>query len=134
MTDFSSLPVGAIGWSDLTVPNAEEVRDFYRAVVGWEAVGVEMDDYSDFLMNDPSTGDTQAGVCHARGRNADLPPQWLVYIRVEDLDRSMERCAAVGGRVTAGPKPLGGDARYCVVEDPAGAVAALFEGDPSGPS
>ena len=28
---------GRIIWTDLTVSNTEEVRDFYKAVVGWEA-------------------------------------------------------------------------------------------------
>ena len=34
---------GHVGWVDLTVDNATEVRDFYRAVVGWEYRDVEMD-------------------------------------------------------------------------------------------
>ena len=30
-------PVGTIGWTDLTVPDADGLRDFYSAVVGWGA-------------------------------------------------------------------------------------------------
>jgi predicted enzyme related to lactoylglutathione lyase len=29
--------VGKIGWLDLTVDDADAVRDFYREVVGWKA-------------------------------------------------------------------------------------------------
>jgi predicted enzyme related to lactoylglutathione lyase len=29
---------GTIAWTDLTVPDAEKVRDFYAAVVGWRIV------------------------------------------------------------------------------------------------
>ena len=68
-----------------------------------------------------------AGVCHARGSNAGLSPQWLVYITVADLDASLARCRELGGEVLAGPKGKPGSQRYAVIRDPAGAVAALYE-------
>ncbi|WP_422927809.1 VOC family protein [Singulisphaera sp. PoT] len=120
---------GTIGWIDLTVPNAEEVRDFYKAVVGWTASEIDMGGYSDFCMH-PATGDEGeapvSGICHARGTNASLPPAWLVYITVEDLDASARLCQELGGKILLGPRDSGGAGRYCVIEDPAGAVAALF--------
>ena len=72
-------------------------------------------------------GKTVVGVCHARGTNVGLPRQWLIYITVEDLDRSMARCNELGGRVLVGPKGDPAQSRYCVVQDPAGAVVALFQ-------
>jgi predicted enzyme related to lactoylglutathione lyase len=78
MSNEQSLKVGTICWRDLTVSNAEQVRDFYKGVVGWEAQPVEMGGYRDFNMTIPGTGGVVAGVCHARGQNADLPPQWLL--------------------------------------------------------
>ena len=125
-TEKPKPEIGTIGWVDLTVNDAAKVRDFYQEVVGWTAGECDMGDYKDFFMNAPSSGATVAGVCHARGTNADLPPQWLVYITVADVDASARRCADLGGVVIAGPRDLGGHGRYCVIRDPAGAVAALF--------
>jgi uncharacterized protein len=119
--------VGSITWTDLTVENAERIRDFYSAVVGWTASGVDMGGFDDFNMNDPETGTPVAGVCHARGGNADLPPVWLIYVNVEDIERSVTRCIELGGQVISGPKGMGGQGRYCVIRDPAGAALALFE-------
>ena len=69
-----------------------------------------------------------AGVCHARGQNAALPPYWLAYIAVADLDASLETCTSLGGAVIAGPSAPAGEAnRYCVIRDPAGAYLALIE-------
>jgi uncharacterized protein len=119
--------VGSIMWTDLTVENAEQVRDFYNAVVGWTSSGVDMGGYNDFNMNDPETGKPIAGVCHARGGNAGLPPVWLIYVNVEDLERSVARCIELGGQVISGPRGAGGQGRYCVIRDPAGAALALFE-------
>ncbi len=119
--------VGTIAWIDLTVRNAEEIRSFYQRVTGWKTTELDMGGYSDFCMTASSNQKTVAGICHARGHNADLPAQWLVYITVRNLDESISLCMELGGKVVAGPKELGSGGRFCVIQDPAGAVAALFE-------
>jgi len=118
--------IGSMVWIDLTVDNAEPVRDFYSAVVGWSSEEVDMGGYSDYSMNTTESGTTITGVCHARGVNEDMPPAWMPYFTVADLDASIERCAELGGEVVVGPRTLG-EGRFCVVKDPAGAVAALYE-------
>ena len=128
----SKPQTGSIAWLDLTVEDAPRVRDFYRRVVGWAASEVTMGDYSDFVMHRPTDGAEIAGVCHARGANADLPPAWLVYITVADLDTSLERCRELGGEVVAGPRDLGAHGKFAVIRDPAGAATALIEPAPEG--
>ncbi len=126
MASADPPPVGAITWTDLTVPDADRLRDFYAAVAGWTPAPLDMGGYADYVMSQPGDGTPVAGVCHARGANADLPAQWLVYITVADLDRSMARCRELGGEVISGPRAMGAG-RFCVVRDPAGAVAALAQ-------
>src|SRR5438270_13805478 len=117
--------IGDVFWQDLTVPNAEVVRDFYRDVVGWEARGEDMGGYEDYHMLAPGTTESVAGVCHARGANANVPPQWLIYILVEDVDASARQCVDRGGDVVDGPREMGAG-RFCVIRDPAGAMCALY--------
>ena len=93
MTEHELPPVGAITWADLTVVDAPAVRDFYAAVCGWTPTEVAMGDYADYAMA-PEGGDPVAGVCHARGDNAGLPAQWILYVTVENLDRSLAECTA----------------------------------------
>jgi predicted enzyme related to lactoylglutathione lyase len=117
--------VGSITWQDLTVEHAEQVRDFYQAVAGWNPEPLNMGGYADFVMSD-ADGVNVAGICHARGQNADLPPTWLIYITVDDLDHSLAECQRLGGSLVAAPRSYGGG-RYCVIKDPAGAVCALYQ-------
>jgi len=117
---------GAIAWIDLTVKDAPAIRDFYANVTGWTAAGVPMGDYEDFCMN-AEGGQTVSGICHARGENRHMPPVWMIYILVEDLDSAIERCLAGGGKVRVPTRSMGSQGRYCVIEDPAGAMAALYE-------
>jgi len=118
--------VGEMGWLDLTVAQADVVRDFYGRVVGWTSEPVDMGDYSDFSMMTPAGGGPVAGICHARGENAAYPAQWIPYFVVESLDRSIEACVALGGRVLGEIRSAGGG-RYCLIEDPAGVAAAIWE-------
>jgi uncharacterized protein len=126
---MSTLPPpspGRIGWVDLTVPDAPRVRDFYAAVAGWTPHPVDMGEYQDFAML-AADGSAQGGICHARGSNEGLPAQWLVYITVLDLDARLAQVEALGGRILRPAKGAGPAGRYAVIEDPAGAVCALFE-------
>ena len=119
--------IGAIEWHDLTVADAEQVRDFYCSVVGWNSSAVSMGEYDDFNVTRPEDGETVAGICHARGGNSELPAQWLMYVRVSDVSESAAKCRKLGGAVLVGPKPMGAS-QFCVIQDPAGAVLALISG------
>lgn len=119
--------VGTIGWVDLTVDSADDIRDFYRDVVGFKTIAVDMDGYNDYTMVGPDSMNPVCGVCHKRGSNQGLPSHWMVYFIVADVDASARLTTERGGKLIVPPKTMGGHGRYCVVEDPAGAVAALFE-------
>jgi predicted enzyme related to lactoylglutathione lyase len=118
--------IGSIGWIDMSTADASGVRDFYKAVVGWDTEDVDMGGYADYVMKAPDSGDGVAGVCHARGSNAELPPGWLIYITVADVEASAAACTKHGGKVLVEPRGLAGG-RFCVVEDPGGSVAALYQ-------
>jgi predicted enzyme related to lactoylglutathione lyase len=127
MSDRGNTKIGLITWTDLTVQHAEQIRDFYSAVVGWVPAGLDMGGYDDYVMNDPATGNPVAGVCHARAGNAGLPPVWLIYINVEDIETSIARCVELGGNVIGALRTMGEQGKFCVIRDPAGAALALFE-------
>ncbi|MCA9539355.1 MAG: GNAT family N-acetyltransferase [Myxococcales bacterium] len=113
---------GTIGWHDLTVADAEGVRDFYCAVAGWKAEPLSMGDYDDYVMK-TAAGHTVGGICHARGPNAYLPSTWMLYIRVEDVDAAVAAAEKMGGEILARP---GEQRPYAIVRDPAGAAFALW--------
>lgn len=130
---MSDTPIaGEIVWRDLTVSDPGPLKEFYADVVGWKFSEQSMGDYSDFNVEVPSSGEVVAGLCHARGINAGVPPQWLVYVAVGNVAASAAACVAHGGKVVDGPRDMGGS-QFCVIQDPAGAVLALIQcvGDPS---
>ena len=74
-------------------------RRAQSAVAGWTPHDVSMGEYNDFAMSTPGSEEVAAGVCFARGVISGIPPQWLIYIAVENLDQSAERAVELGGAV-----------------------------------
>jgi len=120
------LTIGAVSWTDLTIEHAENIRDFYKNVVGWKSMDIGMGEYNDFCMLSPEDNQVRTGICHARGVNVGIPPQWIIYINVADLDESLDSTIKNGGQLVNGPRKMG-EARYCIIQDPAGAYVGLFE-------
>lgn len=116
---------GQILSADLTVGNAEEIRDFYSSVVGWHVSELDMGGYADYFMTS-ADGQPRAGVCHARGVNADLPPQWIIYVCVENLDASVDACIRGGGALIGDIRGDVGN-RFAILRDPAGAAMGIME-------
>ncbi len=117
--------VGTIISADLTIDQADDVRDFYEQVIGWEHVDIEMGGYSDYLMQ-TKEGVPVAGVCHQAGPNAGLPKVWMVYFQVEDLEKSLEAVRRLGGKVLREPAGTSCGS-FAVIEYPAGAICALSQ-------
>lgn len=125
MSENEQPKIGSIVWHDLTVPDASKIKDFYCDVIGWEATPHDMGNYHDFDIQTAADGETITGICHTRDSNANIPAQWLIYVQVADVDASAKRCLDLGGQVHDGPRQMGAN-RFCVVQDPVGAMLALI--------
>ncbi len=118
-------------WLDLTVADAARARSFYADVLGVNSCAIALSDargaYSDFCLHagDPATTPPLAGVCHARGDNANIPPQWIPYFRVAELTIACARAVERGATIFDGPRGCGGTDRVAFVRDPDGAVFAI---------
>lgn len=104
------------------------LKNFYTQVIGWETEDFAMKDndgaYTDYVVKDDA-GNWAGGICHARGVNLGLPPQWIVYVNVADIAQSVEKCLALGGKVLKESKTAEGELAYVLIQDPLGAVLAL---------
>jgi predicted enzyme related to lactoylglutathione lyase len=119
---------GKRAWVDLTVEDAEGVRDFYQQVLGWTPQEVPMEgkggNYNDYNMCD-TDGNPVVGICHKQGGNQDIPSQWMAYFVVPDVDASVKAVEAGGGKVLTSHNM--GSSRMAIIQDPAGAVCSLFQ-------
>jgi len=84
-----------------------------------------MGNYNDYMMRTEASAEPLAGVCHARGSNKDIPPQWLMYVNVEDLDKSIENVKKFSGKTLGDKKSMSTYGIFCLIQDPAGAFMML---------
>lgn len=134
--------LGEMAWMDLSVPDANHIKDFYQQVLGWQSEAIAMtaqdEKYNDFVMSTPSNkeqianagdGDSSAGfatgICHAKGTNANIPATWLPYFLVADIEHAAIKVKEHGGKLVTEIKSMGAD-QYVIIEDPAGAHCALY--------
>lgn len=135
--------LGDMAWMDLSVFDAEHIKDFYHKVLGWQSEAIAMTDkdekYSDFVMSAKSSenemgkntekasnSDFVTGICHARGTNTNMPATWLPYFLVANIDTAVVIVQTEGGELVTEIKSIGDD-KFVVIKDPAGAQCALYQ-------
>lgn len=120
--------IGKFLWTDLTVPNATELKVFYKEVIGWEEHAVVMtdgddtyDDYAMMIDKDTPAG----GICNKRGINANIPSQWISYINVANVEESLNKALQLGGKLIHESRKKDGSYHFVIVQDPVGAVFGM---------
>ena len=82
--------------------------------------------YADYSMCG-SDGEAAAGVCHARGMNADQPAGWMIYLPVGDLAESLRLVEEEGGKVIRTAHENDAYA-FAIIQDPVGVHMGLVPG------
>ena len=127
MSEEAAIQIGSIGWVDLTVQDADKTVQFYKDVVGWDIEKMDMGGYNDYILKIKGTNIPVAGICNAKGVNKDIPPVWLNYFTVKDINKSIEKCKASGGSIVLPTKLMGNYGKVCIIKDNNGVISALFE-------
>jgi predicted enzyme related to lactoylglutathione lyase len=116
--------VGEISWHELTTTDHKAAYDFYQKLFGWDKTGDfdmgEMGVYQMYGRNDQSLGGM-----FTKPADMPMPPNWLYYIRVPDVDEAAERVKSLGGQVLNGPMDVPGGDRIAQCMDPQGAAFAV---------
>ena len=117
---------GTFTWYELQTPDPDAARDFYGEVVGWSTAPFDRADVPYWLWM-KAEDDPVGGVMKlpAEAEQMGVPPHWLAYVRVPDVDATAEKTEELGGKVLAGPESVD-VGRWAVLEDPQGAVIALW--------
>jgi predicted enzyme related to lactoylglutathione lyase len=105
-------------WYDVMTTDPKAAEAFYRDVTGWGSQDSGASPpYTLFTVNGRAVAGLMAIPEDARG----MPPAWMGYIHVEDVDAAAARIAAEGGKLHKGPIDVPGIIRFAVVSDPQGA-------------
>lgn len=121
---------GEFSWHELYTTDHKAAFEFYRQIAGWEHLGaVDLGPIGEYLLwgknGQPLGGmmTTPPGMKTPDG--GAVPPSWMYYLSVEDLDAALERAKAGKATVLNGPMEVPGGQRVVQLLDPQGAAFAL---------
>jgi uncharacterized protein len=108
----------AFFWYDVMTTDPKAAETFYRNVVGWgtQDSGTGTPGYTLFTVNGRGAAGLMA--IPEDARKSGVPPAWMGYIRVDDVDDMAARITREGGKLLKEPVDVPGIIRFAVVADP----------------
>lgn len=115
---------GTLCWADLVTRKPEVAREFYQGLFGWEiATGQHGEEY----LHIKNGAEFIGGIPPVAMNNPYLPPHWMIYFAVDDVDAAAAKVVELGGKVLFGPVTMENVGRIAVVADGQGAAFSVFK-------
>lgn len=120
---------GTFCWVELGTTNGEAAKKFYTGLFGWTAednpVGPGMV-YTMLFLDGKDIGALYQMPPEMTAQG--IPPNWLSYVAVASADESGAKAKKLGATLMKEPFDVMTVGRMAVVQDPTGAVFAIWEG------
>jgi len=121
---------GTLCWADLATSDTELAKKFYEDLFGW-TIALSEHDASGYLHI--KNGEAFiGGIPPSKYRDPKVPPHWLLYFFVSDVDAAAAKAKHLGAAIHMEPMTIKGVGRMAVVADPQGAVFSVFGAEPKG--
>ncbi|HVE69162.1 MAG TPA: VOC family protein [Solirubrobacteraceae bacterium] len=117
-------PPGAFSWVELSTTDAGAAKAFYTGLFGWEADDNPIPGGGVYTML--RVGGAAVAALY-RQMQEGAPANWLSYVTVESADAAAARAKELGGTLVSEPFDVMDVGRMAVVQDPQGAVFAVWE-------
>ena len=124
---------GTFVWHELMVPTPSAAPSFYTGVTGWGTQKFDGPmDYTMWTVGPAPIGGLMALPPELAANG--VPPHWLHYVAVTDVDATAKKAESLGGHVNVPPTDIPDVGRFAVLADPQGAVFAIYKSDQSAPA
>jgi len=117
---------GTFGWDELWTTDRKKAAEFYTGLFGWGAKEGDMGEqgiYTEWQNSGQSIG----GMMEITPEMGPVPPNWLPYFMVDDVDATAEKTQSTGGKVMVPPTDIPNVGRFAVLGDPQGAMFAIIK-------
>ena len=114
---------GAFCWDELHTKETAAAKVFYGGLFGWTGTG-EADGGEAYWHWKHADKDIGGMTSHMGGPG--VPPHWLAYVAVSDVDAVTKRAESLGGKVLVPAMEIPKVGRFSVIQDPTGAVFSPF--------
>jgi len=116
---------GAFSWCELMTTDVEGAKKFYTNLFGWQTEEMPMENMTYTIVKVGAEG--LGGIMSIPPLAEGSPPNWGVYVTVDDINATAGRTEALGGKILIPPTDIPNVGRFCVVQDPQGAVISAIQ-------
>jgi predicted enzyme related to lactoylglutathione lyase len=113
---------GSFCWNELLASDTAGAAKFYGQLFGWQAVEFPGPMKYSLLKQD---GRDIGGLMQRPMEN--VPPHWLAYVKVENVDASFKKATTLGAKTLMPPMDIPDIGRIAVFQDPQGAALGIFQ-------
>lgn len=111
---------GAFSWCELMSTDPGAAGQFYSKLFGWQTETMDMGmPYTVVKVGDAAIGGIMG---MPPGAPAGMPPTWVPYVTVADVDALVKEVEKLGGKVQMPPTDIPTVGRFAVISDPQGAT------------
>ncbi len=130
MADAPNHTQGSFCWHEIGTTDAAKAKAFYTGLFGWNTMDMPMGPNPEDIYTLLRVGDGDvAGLYEMRGEQfAGVPPHWMTFIWVDDVDAAVAKTRDMGGKVMTEAMDIPGIGRFAVLQDPTGAVFSVYKG------
>ena len=122
--------VGKFVWHEQVSSDPKAAEGFYSKLFGWQTEVFKPGD-ADYTMIS-SGGSAHGG--YGKAMEGAPPPHWLSHVRVDNIDETVEKAKAAGGKLAAGPFEMKDVGRIAIIGDPQGAYISAYQPENEGPA
>jgi len=115
---------GAFSWFELMTSDVDGAKKFYTNLFGWDTESMPMGDMNYTIVKVGEEG--LGGIMATPPQAAGTPPNWGVYVTVNDVDATARKAKEVGGKILVPPTDIPTVGRFCVLQDPQGATISAI--------
>jgi len=128
MTNIDRHPAGSFCWIELATSDQAAAKNFYGALFGWAPNDMPMGPDAYYTIFRLDGRDAAAGYTLRPDQVAQhVPPHWMLYILIENVDASASKVGGLGGNVIVAPFDVMDAGRMAVIQDPTGAYFCLWQ-------
>ena len=129
MAEQHGMTPGSFCWTELMTRDVAAAKAFYGELIGWQMRDQEIAGCPYTVCLLPGSQQQVGGIMPMAGPQFEnVPPHWMPYIAVTNVSDKAAQCTKLGGKVRVPPTDIPNVGRFCVIEDPTGAVISLFQG------
>ncbi len=125
-TEQMAMPKhGDFCWNDLATTDTEASKKFYSELFGWQ---FEESDSAGMVYTEISLDGQKkfGGMWKITAEMGEVPPHWMSWVAVNDVNASAEKVVELGGSICVPPNDIPNTGRFCVITDPTGATVSLI--------